>query len=186
MEELLHSLAARMDNAGMGAWREWGPIVVVILAWLALIVMLLFLLKQVDYRIGPRHLIVTILGIPVRRVRLDNIRNVHTPGPKRKPKFAERWHNTLHPIKPSFDRFLVIERRRGWIKRFVITPEQRYVFKNELDRAIRACLGMKPGPTVGDVTTFEKMTVSPEDMLPRGDEEQPPPPSPPQAVDNQR
>jgi hypothetical protein len=108
-----------------------------VVGWLGLIFGLIFCLRRVNYQVGRKHLKVTILGIPVRRVRLDNIRNIHT----RKPRFAERWYNMLFP---TLDRILVIEKRRGLVKCFVITPEQRYVFRSELDRAIRSHVGLKP------------------------------------------
>ena len=160
-----------LDNSGVGPWREWVPILAVLLAWLGLIFLLLFLLRHIDFRIGPKHLKVTLLGIPIRRVRLDNIRNLHT----RRVRFAERWHNMLL-TQP--DRVLVIEKKRGLIKHFIITPEQRYVFKSELDRAIRAHLGLKPGPTAADTTTFDRMQVAPklEADLPAGVGEEPVPP----------
>ena len=58
------------------------------------------------------------------------------------------------------DRILVIEKRRGLIKRLVITPEQRYVFKAELDRAIRACMGLKPAPSFASLTVLDQTTAS--------------------------
>jgi len=38
-------------------------------------------------------------------------------------------------LKPSH-RILVIRRRRGWLKDFIITPKNRYVFKAELEQAL--------------------------------------------------
>jgi hypothetical protein len=176
-----------LDLLPKGSWTQtaqawfstlegWWLIVVVVAAWLGLVAFLLFLLTHVDYRLGPKHVKVTILGIPERRVRLDNIRNIHT----RKPRFAERWHNMLFP---TLDRILVIEKRRGLIKRLLITPEQRYVFRAELDRAIRVHLGLPPVPSAGDVTTFERMQAhSAQAATPRADAAAGPPwkePSPP-------
>jgi hypothetical protein len=151
----IDDLIARRDVGGLSGWRAWWPILAIVAIWLALVAFLIFLLTRVNYRVGPKHLKVTVLGIPVRRIRLDNIRNIHT----RKTRFAEKWHNTL---QPRHDRVLVIEKRHGWFRHFEITPEQRYVFKAELDRAIRAHLGLKPGPTAAQITTFDKMQAPAE------------------------
>jgi hypothetical protein len=137
-------LGAGKGLAELDFWVNWWPVLAGVGAWLGLVVILLFLLSRIDYRIGPKHLKVTLLGIPIRRLRLDNIRNIHT----RRVRVAEKWHNQLF-AKP--DRILVIEKRRGLFKSFVITPEQRFVFKMELDRAIRTFMGLPPGPTAADV-----------------------------------
>jgi hypothetical protein len=81
-------------RAWLGNLEGWTFIGVVVAAWLGLVAVLLFLLTQVRYRVGPKHLKVTLLGIPVRRVRLDNIRNVHT----RKSRFVERWQEEPQEI----------------------------------------------------------------------------------------
>ena len=131
-----------LDRAGMRHLEGWALIGGVVAAWLLLIFVLLFLLGRVSYRVTRKHLQIRVLGVPVRRVRLDNIRNVHM----RKVWCLEKWHNMLFP---TMDRIVIIEKRRGLIKRMLITPEQRYVFKSEMDRAIRACLGLPEEPPVG-------------------------------------
>jgi hypothetical protein len=108
-----------------------------VLAALGSIGLTVFALTRVTYRIGPEHLQVVLLGVPVRRVRLDNIRNIHTG----KILFAEKWHNTFFP---GPDRLLVIEKRRGLMRFLVITPERRFVFKAQLDQAIRERLELDP------------------------------------------
>jgi hypothetical protein len=148
----LTDLAGILDDLGLGAWRSWGPIILMIVGWLGLVAWLLFLVTRIRYRIGPRHLSVTLLGLPLRRIAFGNIRAVHT----HKPYFSEKWYNTL---LPTFDRFLVIEKRRGLFKSIIITPEMRYVFKADLDRAIRGHLGLPSAPTVGETTTYDKMRV---------------------------
>ncbi len=155
MRSLLEKLITTMDNAGLGPWREWSVIVLVVLVWLGLIGFLVFLLTHINYRIGSKRLVVTLLGIPVRWVHYDNVRNLHT----HRIRFAEKWHNMLFPRS---DRILVIEKRRGLFRRLVITPEVRYVFKAELDRAIRAHLGLKPGPTAAETTTYERLAAAAE------------------------
>ncbi|MBI5386856.1 MAG: hypothetical protein HZA90_19460 [Verrucomicrobia bacterium] len=151
----------------VGFWVQWGLIIQVVAAWLALVVFMLFLLTRIGYRISHKHLKVTLLGIPVRRVRLDNIRNIHT----HYVRFGEKWYNHLFL---KFDQVLVIQKRRGLIKDFVITPEQRYVFKAELDRAIRNYMGLPPAPTVANTTTFERLAAQAA-----ANKKTPPPANPP-------
>jgi len=98
-------------------------------------VVLVRVLGAIDYRIGPKAVIITLFGLPVRRIRLDNIRHISS----RRTGFCESWPNVLL-IKR--DRILVIEKRRGLSKRVLITPVQRYVFKAALDRAIREFNGL--------------------------------------------
>jgi len=89
-----------------------------------------WLVTFVRYRITPRHFKVTLLGMTLRRIRLEDIESVT----KRRPVgFAENWWSTL---KPSH-RTLVIRRGRGLIKNIVITPRNRYVFKTSLEKAIQ-------------------------------------------------
>ena len=87
----------------------------------------LTLIALIRYRVTARHLEIRFLGFCLRRIALDDIRYIS----KRRSGSAEFWWNTLWPAK----RILVIRRRTGWLKNFVITPKNRYVFKAELDRA---------------------------------------------------
>ena len=86
------------------------------------------LASQLRYVITERCLKVTLFGFCLRRIRLADIDCVS----KRQLHLAEKWYNTL---KPSH-RVLVIRRRRGWFKDFIITPKNRYVFKAELEQAL--------------------------------------------------
>src|SRR5213593_1547309 len=83
---------------------------------------------RLRYVLTGRHLKVTLFGVCLRRLRLEDIDSVS----KRQARWAEKWYNTL---KPSH-RILVIRRRRGWFKEFIITPKNRYVFKAELEQAL--------------------------------------------------
>jgi hypothetical protein len=90
-------------------------------------------IRAIGYRLTPTHLQVTWLGVPVRRVRLDDIRHIGN-----KPViWAERW--SCAPFDPG--RLLVLRRRRGWFKNFVITPERPYEFRFTMFRAIEALTG---------------------------------------------
>ncbi len=88
----------------------------------------LLLALQLRYAITTRHLKVKLFGLCVRRIKIADIEYVS----KRQTTWAEKWYNTLHPSH----RVLVIHRRRGWFKDFVITPRNRYVCKAELERAL--------------------------------------------------
>jgi len=95
---------------------------------------LIFLsIRTIGYRLTPTHLKVTWMGVPVRRVRLDNIRHIGN-----KPVFwAERWASA------PFDqgRLLVIRRKRGLLRNFVVTPERPYELRFSLYQAIKALTG---------------------------------------------
>jgi len=78
------------------------------------------------YRVTPAHLQIFWLGLPVRQLRLEDIKRIGT-----RPVFwAERWPN-------SWDRgrMLVIRRHTGWFRNFVITPNFPFEFLNTLERA---------------------------------------------------
>jgi len=90
-------------------------------------------IRAIGYRLSPTHLKVTWFGIPVRRVRLDNIRHIGN-----KPvAWAERWGSA--PLDPG--RLLVIRRKRGLFKNFVITPARPYEFRFSMFQAIKALTG---------------------------------------------
>ncbi|MGV3774418.1 MAG: hypothetical protein ACO1QB_16070 [Verrucomicrobiales bacterium] len=94
------------------------------------LLLLTWVMTQVHYRIGSRHLKIILWGIPLRKIPLVDIQKVS----KRKPKgAAEYWLNTL---KPSH-RFLSIERSNGFRKFICISPSHRYVFMGGLKAAAR-------------------------------------------------
>ena len=98
---------------------------------LALIVALLVIVRLIRYRITSRWLLITILGVPVRWVSLRNIR--YLTDHSREPWY-EPWPNT-HGAKT---RALFVRKRRGLFRTLFITPQKRFVFKAELEKAIRA------------------------------------------------
>src|SRR2546425_10771718 len=103
-------------------------VVFVLLGAVASAGMLGALASRLRFVLTGRHLKVTLFGLCLRRIRLADIDSVS----KRQARRAEKWYNTL---KPSH-RMLVIRRRRGWFKDFIITPKNRYVFKAELEQAL--------------------------------------------------
>jgi len=88
-----------------------------------------WLVTKIRYHITPRHVKISLLGVSLRRVRIDNIESVSK---RRSDGWAENWWCTFRPNHRS----LVIRRRRGLIRNVVITPRNRYVFKTELERAM--------------------------------------------------
>ena len=82
-----------------------------------------------EYRITQSHLEVTWLGVPIRKIRLSDIESVS----KRQKRWAENWRNTWRPRH----RRLVIRRKTGLFKEFVITPAYRYEFRNQLEASVK-------------------------------------------------
>jgi hypothetical protein len=97
----------------------------------ALLLLLLFwCMTQIHFRIGSRHLKVLLFGLTIRRLSLNNIAYVSKRGPN---GMAERWYSTLK----TSHRLLTVERKRGLLKYFCITPQNRYVFLADLKSAVR-------------------------------------------------
>ena len=123
----------------------------------------LFLLSalSIRYHLTDTHLKVTWLGLPVRRLRLEDIKRVGA----RPVLWAERWPN-------SWDRgrLLVVRRRTGWVRNFVITPEHPFEFRRRLEQACRARLGLPLEET--EVITASEIASRPPAENPR----QTPPP----------
>ena len=94
----------------------------------------------------------------VRRVALNNIAHAS----KREPKgLAERWYSTLK----TSHRLLTIERKRGIVKNFCITPQNRYVFLADLKSAVRR---VDPDAQWAALRTLEDKTgASSEAVTPR-------------------
>jgi hypothetical protein len=93
---------------------------------------------RIHYRITGRHVKVTLLGITLRRVALTDIECVT----KRRSGWAENWWSTWRP----FRRTLILRRRRGWRRDFVITPRYRYEFRSEVQQAIRRAKAAQGAP----------------------------------------
>jgi len=104
------------------------------------ILLFLWLVRQIRYRIGSRHVKVILFGIALRRVALANIETVSK---RCADGWSEHWWSTMKPKH----RMLVLRRRRGLFKNFVITPRNRYVFKTDLERALRRVAGGPRDPS---------------------------------------
>jgi len=115
-------------------------VLLVILIVLVSACLLLWSAAGIRYHVTDRHLKVTWLGLPVRWLRLTDIRHISN-----RPVFwAERWPNTLFDSR----RMLVIHRRRSLFKHFVITPKYPYEFKASLERARHAPVASPNGSEV--------------------------------------
>jgi hypothetical protein len=114
-------------------------IAVTVCSSLLFVVLLLWSTTRINYHITARHLQVTWLGLPVRRIRLDDIKYIST-----KPSvWGEKWFNTLR----VGNRLLVIHRRSGWFRHFLISPKNPFVFKTELYEARKQVMPLLPRST---------------------------------------
>jgi hypothetical protein len=120
-------------------------VVQIAVALIALILAYLVIIPLIRYRITSRWLLITLFGVPLRWVSLKNIRFI-TDHCK---EAAEHWPNTHNPTT----RTLVIRKRRGLFRNLVITPQKRFVFKAELEKAIRV---LDPKASFEDTQFFSR------------------------------
>ena len=104
------------------------PVLAIPIGLLAVIVLYAWHRFYYDYQITPNALKVTWLGFRVRRLKLSDIESIS----KRRKFRAENWANTWRPRH----RILVLRRRSGLRKDFIITPVYRYEFRNQLETAM--------------------------------------------------
>jgi hypothetical protein len=97
---------------------------------LAFVLLLMWLVTQIRYRISSRHLRVTLFGLTVRKIELTDIKRISKRMPSR--LLCEKWMNTFKPKH----RVLAIKRHSGILKYFLITPRNRYIFLADLQNAI--------------------------------------------------
>ena len=89
-----------------------------------------WLQTTIQYRIGSKHLKITCLNVPLRKIDLTDIKRVS----KRKPSgLAEYWYSTTSPKH----RVLTIQRHTGLRKYIVISPRNRYIFMADLKNAVQ-------------------------------------------------
>jgi hypothetical protein len=87
---------------------------------------------SIRYHITSTHLKISWLGLPVRRLRLDDIKRIGA----RPVVWAERWPNCW-----DRGRMLILRRHTGLFRNFVITPRFPYEFRNSLEQARKAFPG---------------------------------------------
>ena len=108
---------------------------------LGLCLLLVWLVSKIYYRITHTHLEVRLFGVCLRRIELTDIKRI-TKNPQ---GAGEQWVNTIFNFHK---RRLVILRRSGIFKNFIISPKHRYAFKAELKKRIalrwEEVLGAKP------------------------------------------
>ncbi len=97
------------------------------LSTIALIALILWLPTQLHYRITKTHFEIVLFGIPLRWVRLQDIILVS----KSRTKWAEPWSNTWKGSR----RRIIIQKRCGFFKNILVTPQFRYEFKVDLEHA---------------------------------------------------
>ncbi len=100
------------------------------LGLLVAVLLFLWLITRVRYRIGSRHVKVLLFGLCIRRIALTSIESISK---RRGEGWAEHWWSTTRPKH----RMLVLRRKRGLCRNFVLTPKNRYIFKTDLERAMR-------------------------------------------------
>ena len=141
-----------MSPAGRRIMRE---IAIYLAIGLWILVLLIVSVVTIRYRITDRWLVISWLGIPVRWLRLKNIKQITV----QRRFWVERWANSITPA----NRYLLIEKNSGLVFRHLaITPRNHLVFKAELEAARNRLLasGAKPEVPAGPEVTRPK-TPSP-------------------------
>lgn len=109
---------------------HWGAIVWAVPgAWLLIVVAVFWGMPRVDFRVGSTAVVVEWMGFALRRIPLSDINRVS----KRLKGKPEVWRNTLN----GNHRMLVLYRKSGR-RPVVITPQNRYVFRNELEANLKS------------------------------------------------
>ena len=124
-------------------------VVQIVLLLIALTLAYLVVIPLIRYRITSHWLLITLLGLPIRWVSLKNIRFISDHG----KEASEPWPNTHNPKT----RTLFIRKRRGIFRNLLITPQKRFVFKADLEKAIRA---LDPKASFEDTQFFERKPES--------------------------
>ena len=92
--------------------------------WGLIALTIFWAMPKIDFRVGSKAVVVEWMGFTLRRIPLSDIGRIS----KRLKGKPEVWRNTLK----GDHRMLVLYRKSG--KRPVlITPQNRYVFRNQLE-----------------------------------------------------
>lgn len=114
-------------------------------ALVALMLALVLVKPLIRYRIGRRHVFITLLGVPLRWISLRNIRYISDHTRDR----YESWAN----VYCRKNRSLFIRKRSGFFRSVHITPAKRFVFKADLEKAIR---NIDPKASLEETGFFER------------------------------
>ena len=101
---------------------------------------------RMQYYVGRSVVRVRIGRLTLRKIHLSDIERVSKPRRDLNWWTTENWRN-------SFDvshRLLVVHRRSGLFRRFVITPKHRYEFREKLRVAVAAATGQTLGEDPGE------------------------------------
>ena len=93
-------------------------------AWVVIILAVFWAIPRIDFRVGSKTVVIECMGLALRRIPLADINRVS----KRLKGQPEVWRNTLR----GNHRMLVLYRKNG-MRPVVITPHNRYVFRNQLE-----------------------------------------------------
>lgn len=96
--------------------------------------------RNLRYQIGRTSLRVLLGSVTVRRIDLSDIERVDKPRRELRWRETENWRNTFDDSR----RLLVVHRRTGWWRKFVITPKHRYEFRRQLRAAVAEARGEEP------------------------------------------
>lgn len=99
--------------------------------------------RNLRYQIGRSSLRVQLGSLTVRRLDLSDIERVDKPRRELRWRDTENWRNTFDDSR----RLLIVHRRTGWCRKFVITPKHRYEFRRQLRAAVAEARGEVPDNT---------------------------------------
>ena len=107
------------------------------LGWIIFTIIILFTIPLIDFQVNSKYIAIKLLGVCLRKIPLSDIRRV-SKQLKGKP---EIWRNTLR----ANHRMLVLYRYKN-LRPIIITPKNRYVFRNEIEYAIAKKNGCQIDP----------------------------------------
>lgn len=120
---------------------------------IAVLLLVFWVVNKFYYRITRTHVEVRLFGICLRKIDLTDIKRI-TKNPE---GMCEQWANTVFNYHK---RKLILVRRSGMLKNFLITPRHRYTFKAELKRMIarrwEELLGAQPQETAAVEVTMDE------------------------------
>ena len=107
------------------------------LGWIIFTIIILFTIPLIDFQVNSKYIAIKLLGVCLRKIPLSDIRRV-SKQLKGKP---EIWRNTLR----ANHRMLVLYRYKN-LRPIIITPQNRYVFRKEIEYAIAKKNGFQINP----------------------------------------
>jgi hypothetical protein len=92
---------------------------------------------RMRYVVGRTSVRVMVGNLTLRRIELSDIERVAKPRRDLTWTETENWRNCFR----SSHRLLVLHRKSGWFRKFVITPRHRYEFRAELRAVLEKMTG---------------------------------------------